>query len=243
MAVMFKQEKFNIHTSFVDFIDQLRPSAALDFFQDLAATHAKEIGVGFDDVYALGYIWVVMYEQLEVVKRLPKVGEEILVKTWPKSRGKLEFEREYEICDLEDQTLIKGISNWVLLEKERHTLVKANNVNYIGENYPKTNYFEKQKRRLNLNDSIYPFVFSHKVTLSDLDHNMHMNNAKYLDIIHNMQNFDKYKTWKKFEIAFLHEAKLNEEIKVKHFQENGLDCYKGYVEEQPCFEAIAYWEE
>ena len=70
-----------------------------------------------------------------------------------------------------------------------------------------------------------------------------MNNSKYLDIIHNMQDMDSYKLWDKVEIAFIHEAKINDIINVKRFKDDNKDCYKGYVNDVACFEAIVYWKE
>lgn len=243
MAIMQKELKFNIHTTQCDFKSYLRPYATLDFFQDLAWQHAEEIGVGFDQTYQAGCFWVVLYEQFEVVSRLPKFGEEVIVKTWPRPRGRLEFLREYEICDVLGNKLIQGISNWVLIDKTTRTITRGNDVSFNGEYLDKTNYTDKQKRKLNLNDENYSYVYEYKVGLSDVDQNMHMNNSKYLDIIYNMQNIDSYRLWKKVEIAFIHEAKLNDVIKVKHFVLENKDCYKGYVNDTACFEAILYWEE
>lgn len=242
MAMMYKEQEFNIHTTHCDFQDNLRPSAALDFFQDLACMNADETGVGFEHVRSLGYIWVVMYEQFEVITRIPKFGEKIIVKTWPKPRGRLEFEREYEICDVQGNLSIKGISNWTLVDINKRTISRAENVVFQGDYLNKTNYPEKQKRRLNLKSDNYDLEYHYKVLLSDLDHNLHMNNAKYLDIIYNMQGMNHYKLWKKVEIAFLHEARLNDEITIKHFHLDDKECYQGYVNGNACFEAIVYLE-
>lgn len=240
MGVMFKERIFNIHTNNCDIKGALRASATLDFFQDLAGTHASEIGVGYENITALGYIWVVMYEQFEIVSRFPKFGESVIVRTWPKPRGRLEFEREYEICDQNNTLLIRGIANWTLMDVKRRCIAKGSDVVFIGDYYDRTNYTDKQKRRLNLVDDTYDFEYSHKVCLSDLDRNLHMNNSKYLDILYNMQKLEAYKSAKKVEIAFLHEARLNDEIKVRHFKDGTKDCYKGYVNDEVCFEAILY---
>ena len=243
MAIMYKENKFSIHTTHCDFKSYLRPCAALDFFQDMASSHAELIGVGYDNIMSKGYFWVVLYEQMEVVSRLPLVHEDIIVKTWPKARYKLEFEREYEMCDLDGNVLVKGVSNWVLLDAKTRMISKATDVEFDGEYFDKANYLEKQKRKLNLNLDNYDVEYKHKVSLSDLDCNMHMNNAKYADIIFNMQKPEGYKLWKKLEIAFIKEARLNEEITVRHQIIDGNNCYKGYINDEPCFEAILYLED
>lgn len=243
MAVMFKELKFKVHTTQCDFKEYLRAYAALDFFQDLAWLHAEEIGVGYQDTLNHNLAWVVMYEQFEVVSRLPKFGETVIVKTWPKERGRLECLREYEICDENNNLMIKGISNWVLINIGKRTLSRGSEIKFNGEYLDKTNYPEKQKRKLDLNDEGIDYSYSYKVLLSDIDTNHHMNNSKYLDIIHNMQDMDSYKLWDKVEIAFIHEAKINDIINVKRFKDDNKDCYKGYVNDVACFEAIVYWKE
>lgn len=244
MAIMFLEKKFVIHTTHTDFKDIIRPYAILDFFQDLAGIHAEQIGVGFEDIAKLGYIWVVLYEQYEVLQNLCKYGDEIIVRTWPKPRGRLEFEREYEICDSNGNLIIKGISNWALIDINKRTIAKANDVNFNGEFYQRTNYTDKQKRKLNLKPENIIKEYNHQVVLSDLDHNMHMNNSKYLDILYNMQNINDYKICKKVEIAFIHEAKLNDIINVKYYKdENNRDCYIGFIDDKTCFEAILTTEE
>lgn len=243
MAVMYKEQEFTIHTTHCDFLDFLRPYSVLDFFQDLASTNADEIGVGFDYIKSLGYIWIVLYEQFEVVKGIPKFGDTIIVKTWPKPKGRLEFEREYEIWDRHNNLLIKGISNWALMDIEKRCIVRGERVDFLGEYYLKTNYPEKQKRKLNLSVEPTANDYAYKVLLSDLDHNLHVNNAKYLDILYNMQTVEHYKKWKKVEVSFLHEAQLNDEIVIRQTTIENKDCYKGYLGDTPCFEAVIIWEE
>ena len=100
MAIMFLEKKFVIHTTHTDFKDIIRPYAILDFFQDLAGIHAEQIGVGFEDIAKLGYIWVVLYEQYEVLQNLCKFGDEIIVllrQIWIKE-GTKAGECSHDLC-------------------------------------------------------------------------------------------------------------------------------------------------
>lgn len=244
MSLMKMERDFFIHSSQCDFDDYLKLSAAFDYFQDLAGMHADEIGVGFNETYSLGYYWVIMYEQIEVVKRIPKFGDEIIVKTWPKPRGRLEFEREYGIYDKNGELLVKAISNWVLIDINRRTISKAENVKFNGEYVDYSNYEGKQKRRLNLPNKEFDKFYTYTVGIEDLDHNQHMNNTRYLNKILNMQDFNNYKIWKKCEIAFIKEARLNDTIKIGHYKnEEGIDCYKGYINDELSFEVMLYLED
>ncbi|MCI5582376.1 MAG: thioesterase [Anaeroplasma sp.] len=237
MAILKKEMNVNIQSNQCDFKDYLKPSSVLGLFQDIAGIHASELNYGFDDLYNLGYYWVVMYIQFEVVSRIPKFNDTLHIETWPKRRGRLEFEREYEIYDANtNDLLIKGISNWVVIDTKNRLISKAQEVNFSGEYVEKTNYPLKQKRKLNLEDN-HEKSYSHTVCLNDIDHNMHMNNSKYLDIIYNMDTVDSYKLWKKIEIAFLHEARIDDMIDISHYIDiDNVHCYKGFINDIACFE-------
>lgn len=235
MAIMIKEEKYIIDKCDVNKCNEATMFFIADKFQSIASHHADEIGVGFDSVYKLGYFWVVMYENYEVVSRLPKLGEEVIIRTWPKPRNRLEFEREYEMLDVDNNLLVKGISNWCLIDINKRMISKALDVSFIGEYVSFTRYSEKTKRKLNLNDLNFVNYYLYKVTFDDIDRNNHMNNAKYFNVITRINNAK----WNKAEIAFIHEARLDDEVKVYY------DCknFKGYVNGNLCFEAIVNWEE
>jgi len=246
MSLMYLSKIRNIASKDVDLNDLMRPSAALDKFQDMAGAHADMIGVGYDEVYGKhNLVWVILFEQLEVVSRLPKFNEEVYVNTWPKRQYKLEFEREYEIRDMDNNLLIKGISNWVLIDATKRRIARTDSISFNGEYIDKCNYLEKQPRRLNLVCNEVIKSLEYKVLLTDLDHNGHMNNARYLDAIYNLFFDDKNKkSFKKVQIAFVHEAYYGQTIKINYFKtEDNLDAYTGYVDDQLSFELILEMEE
>ena len=60
--------------------------------------------------------------------------------------------------------------------------------------------------------------YDYKVHMTDLDHNLHLNNARYLDIVYNMMIENGKKEIKKCEIAYISEARLDDIIHVKYFK-------------------------
>ncbi|MBQ9124767.1 MAG: hypothetical protein IJY14_03655 [Acholeplasmatales bacterium] len=244
MALLYKEKEFFIHTSYVDTKENARLSGILDICQDIAGMHAIDIGVGYDVMVPKGYGWIVLYERLVVRSRMPKFGEDVLVKTWPKARGRLEFEREYEVCDKDGNSLVSAISNWAVMDINARRISKAADVNYEGEYYQNSFFTEKTKRRIGLTLGEVIASTEYKIQLSDLDPNGHMNNAKYLDIIYNMNVHKEYMNIKEMEIAFIQEARLDDTINVKYFKnENSDDCYIGMVNDMPCFEVIIRLED
>lgn len=233
---MYKRITMPIQTKDVDINDYIRPSTVLDYFQDIAGIHANLLGLGADTMLDMGLLWIIIGERFDVVSRVPSYGEEITIVSWPKNQDKLFMEREYEIRDIHNELLITGISLWVLVNKDTHKLERADKAKFPGLYYENTNYNEVTKRKLNLCPKDIINEYDYKVCLTDYDHNKHLNNARYLDIIYNMYDKDYNLLFNSCEIAFHHEALQNEIIHVKHFKDGIYDCYCGYVGDELSFE-------
>lgn len=244
MAIMKKEMEFFIQTSAVDVRDKIKPASVFDYFQDIAGLHAKELGVSYETIKKDNLAWVILYETYEVIN-MPPYLDKVIVKTWPKKKGRLEFEREYFMETLEGKPLIKGISNWVLIDINNRTIVRTDRVDYNGEYYEFTNYNEKTKRKIGLDYSKCSDFFESVVTYDDLDHNGHMNNTRYLTHIYNNYDFENRKCYcRHVEISFIKEAKWKDTISIGHYVlEDGRDAYIGKISDEVCFECILTMEE
>ena len=98
-----------------DFLDRIKPSAIMGYFQDIAATHAVELGVGFDDLKVQGLFWV-LNRLSAVIEKSPVIGEQITVTTYPHKPGTVDAIRDYIITDASGNTLIRGTSRWCVLD-------------------------------------------------------------------------------------------------------------------------------
>ena len=243
MAIMKKEMEFFIQTSAVDISDNIKPASVFDYFQDIAGLHAKELGVSYETIKKENLAWVILYETYEIIN-MPPYLENVVVKTWPKPKGRLEFEREYFMESIDGKPLIKGISNWVLIDLDTRMIARTDRVDYNGEYYDFTNYNGKTKRKIGLDYNKCIDFFDSVVTYDDLDHNGHMNNTRYLTHIYNNYNFDKKKCCTQVEIAFIKEAKRKDIINIGHYiLDDGRDAYIGKVNNETCFECILKMEE
>ena len=233
---MYKKMTFIVREHDVGTNDKIKPSGVLDFFQDIAGIHAATLGLGANDILENHLLWILVYTEFDVLKELPKFADVINIETWPKEGTKLELPREYVIKDVNDDVIIKGVSNWVVVNSETKRVQRASDVVFPDEFYPYTNYPDKVKRKVGLGYGEFDSSYEYKVLFSDLDHNGHMNNAKYLDMVYNMQVYPGNKEYKHVEIEFVHEAKLGEVVTIKHYKEGIYDCYVGFLESEVCFE-------
>ena len=240
MALMLYEANYAVHTFQADIHDKIRPAAILDFFQDVASINAEQLGIGYHATFKMNLYWVILYEEFELLKDV-SWGDRVIVRTWPKSRNKLEFEREYELRSLDNELLCKGISTWCVIDSNTRKVERGDKIVFNGEYYNYTNYPEKSCRRLRFEIDKPDREYDYKVLLTDLDHNLHVNNAKYLDIIYNMHATEK--SAKKCRISFLNEARLNETIHIEYKKDGNQNYYIGYVDERVCFMAIIDTEE
>lgn len=234
---------FFIHTRDVNYNDIIKPSALLDMFQDLAGIHAASLGVGYEPLKEKGYAWVILYQRYEM-KALPPYLDVVNLTTWPKPKNRLEFEREYLLQDKQGRVLVQGISNWVIIDLNTRGLIRSDKILFNGEYESFTNYPEKCKRKLNLDSSIIEGSFEYVVTLEDLDHNGHMNNARYINIIENKYyTYGSKKYIKDVEIAYIKEAKFEDKLRIQYYHYLDKIAFIGYLKEELCFECLIGEEE
>ena len=238
MSLLKMERDFFIYTKDVDMNDIIKPHAVLEIFQDMAALHAIDLGCGYEVCKQNNMAWILLYNKVEIVKP-PKYFKNYKVKTWPKPNRRIEYNREYLMVNENDEPLIKGISNWAVINYETRSIVRKG-FEFEGEYVSETNYIEPAKRKLELDENNFNNYFEYKTSADDLDHNGHVNNTRYLKMIYdflNLQMEQKYINY--IEIAYIKEARFEEIIKIGYnkISDNKYE-FIGYVNNEKCFEAI-----
>jgi len=217
MKLMEYETKITLYNSYFDYNNRLTAKSLFSIFQDVASIHAEEIGVGFETMLAQNLYWVLSRVKFDILK-MPEPNQTVIVRTWPHEKGRIDFDRDLKIMSEDGNILIKGTSKWCVIDTIKRTLQRTENVNYIGKHCLEINYPDKfAKIAL---PSIEPITkFTHKVRFSDLDHNKHMNNTNYANLVINaLEN----KIFTHFEINYLSECLLDDEIIVSSIKdENG----------------------
>ncbi len=238
MGIMKMEIDIFIQTRDVDYNDIIKPTAILDFCQDLSGLHADVIGTGYETMKEKNYAWVVLYQHFEILK-IPPYLKTVHLDTWPKPKGRLECEREFLMLDKDGTPLVKCISNWVVINLTSRSLVRADKIDFNGEYYDFTNYPNKCKRRLNLDPSLIQETTEYKVLYDDLDHNGHMNNAKYMTAIMNFYSlYGKKEYVNEAEISYVKEAKYGDTIRIGHYSTEEKEAFIGFINDELCFECL-----
>lgn len=233
MSLLYFQEEERLKTVYFDEYDQIKPSAILDLFQDAAGIHANLIGVGFDDMVNRGYYWILVRTEFEIIKN-PKPLSKVKIATWPHQKSRIDANREYAILDSDDNLLVKGISKWVVININTRRLSRLDDINYNGEYYNINNYVDIAK--IKLPEACFKHVYTYKVCKKDIDHNKHMNNSKYADII--FEVYDNRNPIKNMTIEYIKESKKDDIIDLYEYEENNKIYYLGKNNDEKLFMAV-----
>ena len=216
MAEMKYSTKITLYNSYFDLNDNLSAKSILSIFQDVASVHAEEIGVGFGAMLQQNFYWVLSRIKFDVFE-MPKPNQTVIVETWPHEKGRIDFDRDLKISDKNGKTLIVGTSKWCVIDTVARRLQRAEKINYNGEICKEVNY-QENFGKIVLPEQEPREKFRYKVLFSDLDHNQHMNNTNYANLVASAVN---NKILRHFEINFVCECKENDEIVLSTIEANG----------------------
>ncbi len=159
---------------------QLTWTSFIDYLQDCATMQAEDLDIGLEYLGENHFGWFITSYEIEICGELPKVGDAIVVKTWPyKFRGMFgyrDFLFEYE----DGRTIARVDSIWVLMNHEE---MKPQRLTQKMEDAYETSIYdrlsgewsERKKLTGTTDESVESFVVSKMM----IDTNGHMNNAYY----------------------------------------------------------------
>ena len=190
----------------------LTPSAQLRFQQEAGELHFSEGNLGFEGVAALGMAFVAVQNNCVILRR-PTVGEAITVTTWSEGIRGVKFFRRYRFTDASGETLIDSVATFVLVDMKEHRMLRSSEFPFEVLHAPDEPHICPEPPRLRASKTATA-CGTHKVTVSQLDFNGHLNNTRYADIVFDFLPPKTASTMEGFSIAFSKEAKLGDTLTV-----------------------------
>ncbi|HHW47273.1 MAG TPA: acyl-ACP thioesterase [Clostridiaceae bacterium] len=206
-------KNYQVTVSDCDFTKKLKLSSLFNYFQEIAALHADNLGIGISTLeYNYGVIWALIRIRTDIIRH-PGLNEEILIETWPQYPKKYEFHRDFLIRDAQDNIIVRAASVWVLLDKKTRELKKSE---LITGNYPPLfteRAIDSPLRKIRP-EGKPEISYKRVIGCSDIDVNGHLNNSKYIDFImdcFSMKDIQRYQV-RSLQVNYLNEALAGDTI-------------------------------
>jgi len=222
---------YQITVSDCDFTKKLKLSALFNHFQEIAALHAENLGIGVNTIeHNYGVIWALIRIRAEILRH-PILDEEITIETWPQYPKRYEFHRDFLIKDKQNNVIVRAASVWVLLDKATRELKKAGIIS--ADNYPQLlteRAIDGPLKKLRP-DGKPEISYKRVIGCSDIDVNGHLNNSKYVDFIMDcftMKDIRQYQV-RSIQVSYINEALAGDTI-ILFKDISSLDNGKIYIE-------------
>lgn len=201
----------------VDRFDRLKPAALLEITQEVAGTHAEQLGAGREALDPRNLFWAIVRQSIEI-RRLPRKGETIVVETWPAPATRTAFPRHIVAKTTAGEPLFQVAVLWLFMNRESRAMVlpDASGVDVPGiirgmelplpKGIPAKAY-GREERRI--------------VRYSELDQNGHLNNTKYANWMEDLlpSQFHQEHSLRRLHISYMSEALEGQEITLSWEQE------------------------
>ena len=202
-------QKFIAKYCDVDFKDELKPSAYLAFFEEVACSSADELGFGYEYLKPLNYGFIVSAVRCQFIKPV-RLSQTFDTQTWPLPPTFATFGREYRVCSQEGEVLANASSRWCMVDLASGRVLASKAL--TGQDYSTYN----TERAVDVQSWKIPkfeieegeLKFQMTVANSEYDHYMHVNNTRYADYCFNCFSVAELSAWKveEFAISYLRQC-------------------------------------
>lgn len=208
----------------------LKPTAMLDWMQEVAGRDATRLGFGYGELIQNNTAWVLSRTHVRF-HQYPKWRDTVKLNTWHKGAFKLFYLRDFQLCNEVGEALVSATTSWLIIDMNTRRMVRNTELT----NGPETCIFEhaiEQPADKIIIPTGIETTFSgiHKVVWSDIDTMNHVNNVKYagwaLDTID--EAILREKPLKEILVNYDAEVLSGEEVKLYSIHQNtdeGLFIY------------------
>ena len=219
----FRME-FVVHYHEVNPEEQATPLTLLYYLEDAAIAHSESVGYGLAQVKAEELAWLLNRWHLQM-DRYPKLGEKVIIETWPSSFERFYGRREFLIKNMNREIIGRATTLWIFYN------IATKRPSRIRTEFGKVYGLDPLRA---INDPFDPLLAigvgageceqEFSVRRSDIDTNGHVNNANYLQWMLEVVPEDIYQNTQlaSLEIQYKKETTYGSRIRSK-CQIEGLD--------------------
>lgn len=157
---------------------ELTHYALLNYLQDSSTLHSEELGESGAQLLEQNMAWILSFWQI-CIEEMPKLSEDICVKTWPYQTRGLFGLRNFCMENEKGDTIVKANSIWVLVDPSTGRPLRI--TDEVSSHYPDEPKLEMDycDRKLAVPEN-YEERSAITVPKYFIDTNNHMNNARYV---------------------------------------------------------------
>ncbi|WP_312643917.1 acyl-ACP thioesterase domain-containing protein [Hydrogenoanaerobacterium sp.] len=223
-----------------DIRNQIKLSGMMRHIQEVSGEHLEELGLSHVMLWNEGFVFLLTKVALQV-KRRPGALEKLTIVTKPRAPKGVQSMRDVYFYDEAGEEIIYAQTAWVLTDPIEHKIRRPNELPYTIPLEPVAVDYELLRAKNKRPKDAQP-VGKRVVRYSDIDCNMHMNNAVYSDIVCDYLPLEQHRSRDvaQYNISFVGEAKFGDELTVFRAQLDENTYYIGA--DRPagdsCFECI-----
>ena len=155
------------------------------YFQDCTLFHSEDVGMGFQNLEQNKRAWFLSGWQIEA-DRFPSFGEYVTIRTWPYGFKGMYGYRNFDILDENEKSIVQANSIWIFMNLSKGRPMKPEEEDVKPYIMSSALLMEYAPRKIELPGTEEGFEMEQqdiiKVLGSHIDSNMHVNNAKYIEL-------------------------------------------------------------
>lgn len=156
----------------------MSPYALTRLICDAAAEHWTQAGIGFAELKE-EHLQLVLARTAVDVHRIPRLGEELLLRAWAGEEKWWLYPRRCELYTADGEKLVSACSQWSLIDARER---KMSPPHPIMEKLPPVKLPDEPKApKMKMPFPVLTQAAEHTVRSEEIDFNGHVNNAWYVD--------------------------------------------------------------
>lgn len=186
----------------------------IDYFQDCSTFHSESVGFGVEWLAERQQCWMLTAWQI-VIDRMPKLGEEVTISTWPYAFRGINGARNFQMTDENGDVIARADSQWVFVD------LTCGHPTRVGQELLEGYEFEEKmelpcdSRRIRMPEDCEERPH-YLVRKDQIDSNHHVNNGQYVKMA--LEEIPENIQIHQMRAEYRRQAVLGDEIfpKVKH---------------------------
>lgn len=172
---------FNVGAYAIDARKRLTVPALIRLMQEAAMINVIRIQLSVWDLEQYAVSWVLLFMYVDVY-RLPVLGEDLQVLTFPSGMDRLYTYRDFKVYDAAGELVAQASSTWLLMDTKRRRPTRLPQLILDAEPYlPSPEHrLPRPDFKLEPTTELAGEPLDFRVGYHDLDFNHHLNNVRYV---------------------------------------------------------------